>query len=362
MIALGLVKSQIGLSQVKLLKPKVILGVAILALLAGCGGSSPVKKQEQPSLASMPSWLIQTPVESGYLYGTGSAEVYAGDQAGAAARAKDMARLELIKQIEVNISGETEQEIIDTYKDNKSELTERIRQSVKSKVSSFELSHVYDVDSYFDEKNKQVSVLVRLDSNKELHSLKSQIDVIDQRFSEIRQEFADDKLRGIELLRLVASGLLLSEQRATIQSRVNALNPSRNHVDVLNPEYREFMKKAYSRMALITVKVSSLSNNQSASLTAGLIAELNKKGITVSQGSDADIQIEIDLSVNSVSRGDTEFAITEGNVYLKTPDGRIIKTVQAKAKGASVDKKVAISRSISKLSEQLGKELVKALF
>jgi len=348
---------------VKILRSKILLGVTIATLLTGCGGSSPVKQHSNsPHFSAAPSWLIQTPVESGYLYGTGSAEVYAGDQAGAAARAKDMARLELIKQIEVNISGETEQEIIDTYKDNKSELTERIRQSVKSKVGSFELSHVHDEDSFFDEKNKQISVLVRLDSNKELHSLRSQVEVIDERFSKINNEFAQQQLAGMELLRLVASGLLLSEERATVQSRINALNPSRNHVDVLNDKYREFMKKAYSRIALIKVKVSAIDNNQSASLKAGLIAQLNKKGITVSQNEDADIQIEYDLSVNSITRGDTEFAITEGKIYLKTPDGRIVKTVQAKAKGASVDKKEAASRSVAKLSEQLGKELVKALF
>ena len=104
-----------------------------------------------------------------------------------------MARLELVKQIEVNISGELEQEITETLQNNKSELTERLRQSVKGKVTSFELSHVMNVDSYFDESNKQVSILVRLDVNKELQSLHSRVEVIDQRFAEVVTEFENNE-------------------------------------------------------------------------------------------------------------------------------------------------------------------------
>jgi len=305
--------------------------------------------------------LIQPPVEAGFLYGTGSAEVYAGDQAGAAARAKDMARLELVKQVEVSISGEIEQEVAETVRNNKSELTERLRESVKSKVASFELSHVMDVDSYFDESSKQVSVLVNLDVNKELQSLNSRIKVIDQRFAEVVAEFERNTQQGMELLRLVASGLVLAEERSGIQARANTLNPTRQYVDVLTPEYRDFMKKAYARIGMLKVHVSAQGADKN-SLTAALTAELNNKGINISGAEQADIRIEYDLSLNNVTQGGTTFVITEGNVFLKDDQGRIVKTIQAKAKGASADVKEAESRSIAKLSQQLGKELVDVLF
>ena len=88
-------------------KTNIVIILAAMSLLVGCGGSPAVttsKPTKTPTLPA-PVWLIQPPIETGFLYGTGSAEVYAGDQADAAARAKDMARLELVKQIEVNISG-----------------------------------------------------------------------------------------------------------------------------------------------------------------------------------------------------------------------------------------------------------------
>ena len=195
--------------------------------------------------------MIQPPIETGFLYGTGSAEVYAGDQADAAARAKDMARLELVKQIEVNISGELEQEITETLQNNKSELTERLRQSVKGKVTSFELSHVMNVDSYFDESNKQVSILVRLDVNKELQSLHSRIEVIDQHFAEVVTKFENNEKQGMRLLRLVASGLVLAEERSGIQARANTLSPTRQHVDVLTPEYRDIKRNANAIIGML---------------------------------------------------------------------------------------------------------------
>ena len=339
-----------------------IFTLVVASLLIGCGGSPAVtSKPAKAPTSPTPDWLIQPPVEAGFLYGTGSAEVYAGDQAGAAARAKDMARLELVKQVEVSISGEIEQEVAETVRNNKSELTERLRESVKSKVASFELSHVMDVDSYFDESSKQVSVLVNLDVNKELQSLNSRIKVIDQRFAEVVAEFERNTQQGMELLRLVASGLVLAEERSGIQARANTLNPTRQYVDVLTPEYRDFMKKAYARIGMLKVHVSAQGADKN-SLTAALTAELNNKGINISGAEQADIRIEYDLSLNNVTQGGTTFVITEGNVFLKDDQGRIVKTIQAKAKGASADVKEAESRSIAKLSQQLGKELVDVLF
>ena len=343
-------------------KINMLIILAAMSLLVGCGGSPAVtsKPTKNPTLPA-PVWLIQPPIETGFLYGTGSAEVYAGDQAGAAARAKDMARLELVKQIEVNISGELEQEITETLQNNKSELTERLRQSVKGKVTSFELSHVMNVDSYFDESNKQVSILVRLDVNKELQSLHSRIEVIDQRFAEVVTEFENNEKQGMELLRLVASGLVLAEERSGIQARANTLSPTRQHVDVLTPEYRDFMRKAYALIGMLKVHVAAQGADRN-SLAAALTAELNNKGINISEAEQADIRVEYDLSLNNVVQGETTFVITEGNVFLKDEQGRIVKTIQAKAKGASVDVKEAESRSIAKLSQQLGKELVDVLF
>ena len=82
----------------------------------------------------------------------------------------------------------------------------------------------------------------------------------------------------------------------------------------------------------------------------------------ISEAEQADIRVEHDLSLNNVVQGETTFVITEGNVFLKDEQGRIVKTIQAKAKGASADVREAESRSIAKLSQQLGKELVDVLF
>ena len=75
-------------------KTNIVIILAAISLLVGCGGSPAVtsKPTKTPTLPA-PVWLIQPPIEMGFLYGTGSAGVYAGDQAGAAARAASARRL-----------------------------------------------------------------------------------------------------------------------------------------------------------------------------------------------------------------------------------------------------------------------------
>ena len=194
-----------------------------------------------------------------------------------------------------------------------------------------------------------------------LQSLHSRIEVIDQRFAEVVTEFENNEKQGMGLLRLVASGLVLAEERSGIQARANTLSPTRQHVDVLTPEYRDFTRKAYALIGMLKVHVAAQGADKN-SLAAALTAELNNKGINISEAEQADIRVEYDLSLNNVVQGETTFVITEGNVFLKDEQGRIVKTIQAKAKGASVDVKEAESRSIAKLSQQLGKELVDVLF
>ena len=61
-------------------KTNIVIILAAMSLLVGCGGSPAVtSKPTKTSTLPAPVWLIQPPTETGFLYGTGSAEVYAGD-------------------------------------------------------------------------------------------------------------------------------------------------------------------------------------------------------------------------------------------------------------------------------------------
>ena len=337
---------------------KVLLMACVLVailLSSGClGGKSNVKSSRGDGM--QPEWVLTTPVERGFLYGVGSVEVFGGNQNAAVVRAKDIARIELVKQIEVNVSGVVEQEISETVRDGSSSLTEELRQQVKSQVPEFKLNNVNQVDSYASGRN--VSVLVRLDVNKELAILKGKISDLDSQIGEYETQFQNNPGTGLSTIRQIAPVLVLIDQRGELQARYNALAGVSE--PVLPAAIRAFVTQVYQRISQLQVSVEAETAHNEA-LQTSLIANLTEKGMHVSQGL-TDVTIVYNLSTNVVHRDQTNFALTEGNIKIKDENGKIVSAFRAKAKGTSVDRREAQARSVIKLANKLGKEMMKSLF
>lgn len=336
-------------------------GVFVLFMvfvIAGCMLKPDAKVSRN---ARQPDWVLNTPVESGFLYGVGSGEVFGGNDASALSRAKDMARLELVKQIEVRVSGVVEQEIEEVTRNGLTKLTQKLRQSVKNRVPEFKLSHVTGVESHKSEDGKHVTVMVRLDVNKALQDLRRQIASLDTQLGDYASKLAQTPPGGLSTLRLVSPALVLSEQRAGLQARYNALAPGKRTAPLLTKAIQNLVRRIYQRIAQLKISVQP-EGKAAQALQTGLIAQLTKKGIQISPEGQGDIQLFYKLRVNTIFREGTYFAITEGDIWIKDEAGRVVRALQAKAKGTSTDPKQAHSRSIAKLSDQLGRALLEALF
>jgi len=340
------------------------LGLPLLILMAGsllsaCATSGPPGRKGGAEEA--PDWVLNPPVERGFLYGVGAAEVFGGDDAGAASRAKDNARLELVKQIEVEVSGEVSQEIEALSRNGASTLTERLRQSVQNRVPEFTLSHLSSVKSYKDPAGRHVTVLMRLDVTQELQSLRQQIAALDSQLADYARVLAETPPGGLSRLRRIAPALMLAEERAGLQSRYNALDPVKKAAPLLTKAQEKLIRRIYARIARLQVSVQAEGEGRRR-LRNALIAHLSKKGIRVSESGPVDLQILYKLQVNAIPRDGVYYAITEGDVWIKDESGRIVRTIQAKAKGVSTDRLEARSRSLAKLSAHLGRALLEALF
>lgn len=337
-------------------------GVFWLIFLAffftGCMGKAKVKSEGD---THQPDWILNTPVEPGFLYGVGSAEVFGGDDAGASGRAKDIARVDLVKQIEIKVSGEVSQEIEEITRNGKTKLTESLRQSVKNRVPEFELSNVTGAESHKAANGKRVTVMVKLDVNKELEALRNQISALDQELGDYARKLSEIPQGGLSRLRVIAPALVLSEQRAGLQARFNALEPRKQIAPLLSEEIKVLVRQIYQRIAQLKISVQPEGVGD-RSMQTGLIAQLTKRGIKISPEGQGDIQLFYDLRVNNIPRGGTYFAMTEGDIWIKDEVGRVVRALQAKAKGTSTDPGESRSRSIRKLSGQLGKALLEALF
>ncbi|MDH5257183.1 MAG: LPP20 family lipoprotein [Gammaproteobacteria bacterium] len=334
----------------------MLLTLFVVIGLSACGGKSNVKSGKE-NKNSQPDWVLNTPVEAGFLYGVGSAEVFGGNEAGAISLAKDMARAELIKQIKVNVTSEVSQEIEEIVKNGESELNKKLRKAVKSQVPEFKLRNVKATETH---KNKNhVSVLVQLDVAKELQILRQQIMQLDMQIDEFQQKFTQTNPKGMSAVRLISPVLVLVDQRGELQSQHNAL--AQKSAPLIPMEIRDFVASLYERVAQLTVSIEA-EGEKDDSLKTGLIASLTEKGMRISDTGQSDLIIVYKLKVNNVKKGDSYYAITNGDIWIKDETGKVIKAFQTKAKGVSGDATEAQSRSVKKLSSQLGQEMMSALF
>ncbi len=308
-----------------------------------------------------PDWLLNTPIERNNLYGVGSAEIFGGNQAAALSRAKDFARLELVKQIEVNVSGRVEQEIREIVKNDTTSFTQSLSQTVSSRVPEFKLSHVVAVDSFHDEKSRQVAVLMKLDVNAEKTALAKQIASLDQQLIDIARQLESTKASGMSRIRLAAPALVIADQRAGLQERFNQLEAGRGSAPLMPGHIKELITRIYRLIG--DIKVAVVPEGESVrSLQTALMSQLTSKGIKLSSPGQSDIEVSYSLHTNTMRRDGTVFAFTEGDIWIKDEKGRVVSAFQAKAKGASSDSRIAHARSIEKLSDQLGSALLRSLF
>lgn len=321
--------------------------------MVACGGKKSVKSKP----GGQPDWVINTPIENGFLYGVGSAEIFGGNQAGATARAKDMARAELIKQIKVNISSEVEQEITEIVKNGVSDLTKKLRKAVKSQVPDFKLSNVKSTDSY--QSKTHISVLVQLNVTKELQILQRKMSELDMQIEEFQAKFKKIDGSGMSAIRIVSPVLVLIDQRGDLQSRYNAL--AQTSVALIPIDIRDFVAKLYARIAQLTVIIEAQGIENSA-LKTGLISSLSKLGIRISDSGNSDLVVVYKLKINNVLQKGSYYAITNGEIWIKDELGKVVKAFDVKAKGVSSNEIEAQSRSIKKLSSKIGQEIMSALF
>ncbi|HGX93214.1 MAG TPA: hypothetical protein ENK35_07870 [Candidatus Tenderia sp.] len=331
----------------------------LLGSLAGCITTK--EKADPIDTSERPDWLLNTPVERNYLYGVGSAEIFGGNQASALSRAKDFARLELVKQIEVNVSGSVEQEISETVKNNTTNFTQNLSQTVSSKVPEFKLSHVVAVDSFHDKKHRQIASLVKLDVNAEKTALAQQIASLDQQLEEIARKLKTSTASGMTRLRMAAPALIIADQRAGLQARFNQLDPSQGASPLIPGYIKDLINEIYQMIGNIKVSITPEGASNRA-LQTGLTSQLTSKGITISAPGAGDIEVSYSLKTNTIMKDGTAFAFTEGDIWIKDEKGRVVSAVKAKAKGASASPEVARTRSIEKLSNQLGTALLNSLF
>ncbi len=323
--------------------------LAITLALSGCASDG----DSQPKDPN--GWITSPPQKQGFRYGVGSAKVIVSTDK-AAKRARESALADIAQQIEVTVSGTTSSYQQESVQNEQSELMANYSVAIQTRIPEFKFRHFKQINSYHDQADNQVYILVELDLNKELADLKTQISRLDQTISE--NELSVDASTGFSGLQESARQLQRLAERKTLQARYNRLS-STTH-PLLNAFQEEQQIRLMNRLISTPIGIVSI-RLEAKPLVEQLVALLTEKGIAVSTTDHELIFIEVDLTESSKEDKSIYYHFVDGRYRIVNEIGTILDEKSATAKGSSSTQNMAKSRAIRKLADQLASGLISAI-
>lgn len=287
---------------------KLIAGSFVICSLAACVANSPKissdvdsKRSKAQALLETPDWVNNPPQRSGYAYGVGSGDLW-GDKADAARRAGDSARVNLVSQLRVTVSGDfsnTVQERKSTGK--QTELVQTVQNTVRSQVPAVELDEVKITDIFFEK--KFVYALAELNRVKAASRIKGQIADLEQQVVDI------DKLprsgTTLEKLRVLLPALPLLAQRDRLADQL-ALVATERKKPALSRELQQIEQSIYALFNQLQVRIS-MTNAGAQEIAAGVVEGLTEQGIRINSSGTFDLMIEVSANLRPVENKGSHF-------------------------------------------------------
>jgi len=338
----------------------VPLLVASLALpLSGCLGGGVAVKEAEPETGDAsgpPEWALSVPSGDGMAYGVGSAEVYT-DPTSALNRAQDQARTELVKRLEVTVSGETVSRQSRTTENGQSRVTRSIMDTVRSQVQDTELGNIEIAETHVDRGGETAYALARLNRTRAEMDLIGELREIDEAIREVDRTPA--RADTLEQLRALMPALPMLAERESVHrklSLVAAGNPGHR----MPAEFRQLEDRIAGLLDSLVV-VLRPGGEPSRKMDSTLRRALSDEGVQVRESGDGDLVLRYDGGLRTVQRDGRNFVFADGNATVLDRTGRVIAEFQERVKAGSVDPGIARDRAVGKLAQGLGEKLAGSL-
>ncbi|MFA9460607.1 hypothetical protein [Thiohalorhabdus methylotrophus] len=327
-------------------------------VLAGCFGGGPDVGGSASSGGSseLPQWVTSPPSGDGFAYGVGSARVYA-DPASALTQAQDQARRELLKRLEVTVSGETVTKASRTTADGDSSITRSVMDTARSKVRETELTNIKVAETHVNRSEGMAYALVKLNRSQAELNLASRIEDLDARIAEVAER--DSGGARLDRLKALMPALpLLAERKELLRKLqlVATMDPGHR----LPAEFRDLESRIAGLLDSLVV-VLQPRGESTRKMDSTLRKALSNEGVQVREGGSGDLTLRYEAGLRTVNRDDRTFVFADGNVTVLDRGGNVIDEFQERVKAGSVDAGVASDRAVGKLAEGLGKKLGSSL-
>ncbi|MAX99667.1 MAG: hypothetical protein CMI08_10795 [Oceanospirillaceae bacterium] len=334
----------------------VLLLVAGACLTTGCATQqSKASVQDKAQQAMRPDWITQPPQQSGMAYGVGSMEIY-GDQAAAVKRAAELARVDLVSQLKVTVTGDFSSSTTETSGTGRaSEVQRSVTNYARSQVPEAELDEVVQSDSYVD--GTYAYVLVELNRSQAAARLRRDVDSIDEQIMDIAAQSRGGE--PLQQLTPLLPAVKLFAQRERLSERLALVSMNRQGA-VMSAELRALQRDIYDRIGALRVSVVA-QDSDSEAMRGPMIEALTDQGMKIQSGGSYDLEFQITADQTSKQQSGNYYAFLDCRVTIVDNQGRALSSFSQQAKGVSGLKKVALQKAVQSAGSMMAAELAATL-
>ena len=332
------------------------LGAGI-SLLPGCVGTAtkPAKDSTSQRSNMAPDWVSQPPQQSGMAFGIGSMEIY-GDVAAAVKRATELARVDLVSQLKVTVSGDFSSDTTEiSGSGRQTEVMRTVSNYVRSQVAPVELDDIVVSDSYTDA--KYAYVLVELDRGQAAAHLKRDIQDVEQEITDIGNlQTSGSRLQQLQPL---LPALKLFGKRERLSERLQLVSMDR-HAAPMSAELRTLQDRIYSQIDQLQIELVA-TDAGAVEIAGGVLEALTAQGLRVRGGSGADLRFEVAATLSSKEQAGNNYVFVDSRINIIDGNGRALSSFSKQAKGVSGLADVARQKASREVAKLIGDELAVAL-
>ncbi|MEH6450184.1 MAG: hypothetical protein V7765_16035 [Oleispira sp.] len=339
---------------------KLLASTLMVCSLAACVANAPKqssdsRRAENQASFDTPDWVNNPPQRSGFAYGIGSGDLW-GDKADAARRAGDAARVNLVSQLRVTVSGDFSSSVQERKATGKqTELVQTVQNTIRSKVPAVELDEVKVTETFFEK--KFAYALAELDRVKAASRLRAQIADLEVQVTTINSKPRSGT--SLQKLRILLPALKLFAQRDRLADQL-ALVGTQRQKPALSNELQQIQDNIYALFNQLRVRIS-MTDTGAQEIAAGVMEALTEQGMRINNSGDYDLMIQVSAKLRPVEKNGSHFVFADSRVTIKDADDRTLSTFSKQAKGASGYPDLAKAKAERSVANVLAAELAAAL-
>lgn len=305
--------------------------------------------------ADLPNWVTSPPNKAGMAYGVGSMEIYGNPQA-AITRAAELARIDLVTQLRVTVSGDfSSTTTASSVNGQASSMQKTMSNYVRSQIPTVQLQEVKVLETYTDKKTAYV--LVELNRSKEAANLELDIADLDAQIKKINQQPASGS--ALNQLRPLLPALKLLAQRQELAERLSFVSMQR--VSQTLPEDVSAVQTKIDTLLDQLVVVLQLKDAGAKALESSLMEGLTSQGLRIQKSNQFDLRFSVSVNLENKQQGGSHYSFANARVDVMDSQQRVLNTFTQRARGVSGMADVARQKAGEALAEQISKELAATL-